>query len=108
MGGRGVKEEGKRAGTSRKICAVLVAVHAIQKESNSNQAVCQNMTGCHIQAATHAETSTPMNPSTSSVTPPHLVAQLQTVERIRGVWVEGLREEVQGEGEVASQVGVPV
>lgn len=39
---------------------------------------------------------------------PHLVSQLQTVERIGGVWVEGLREEAQGEGEIASQAGVPV
>lgn len=42
------------------------------------------------------------------VTPSHLVSQLQTVERVGGVWVEGLREEAQGEGEVASQVCVPV
>lgn len=39
---------------------------------------------------------------------PHLVPQLQTVERIGGVGVEGLREEAQGEGKIASQVGVPV
>lgn len=49
-----------------------------------------------------------MSTCTQPVTLPYLVSQLQTVERIGGVWVEGLREEAQGEGEIASQVGVPM
>lgn len=40
--------------------------------------------------------------------PAHLVAQLQAVEGVGGVRVEGLRQVAQGEGEVPRQVRVPV
>lgn len=70
-------ESQRRERTLRTICAALVIVHVTQKTRlqsiyelepfkcvissfSTPKAVCQNMTGCHSQAATQAETSTPM------------------------------------------------
>lgn len=70
-------ESQRRERTLRTICPALVIVHVTQKTRlqsiyelepfkcvissfSTPKAVCQNMTGCHSQAATQAETSTPM------------------------------------------------
>lgn len=65
------------------------------------------MSGFCDKAHTHT-----LLPSSPNPTPigcvAHLVAQLQAVEGVGGVWVEGLRQVAQGEGEVPRQVRVPV
>lgn len=70
-------ESQRRERTLRTICPALVIVHVTQKTRlqsiyelepfkcvissfSTPKAVCQNMTACHSQAATQAETSTPM------------------------------------------------
>lgn len=70
--GEGTSQEGKEQEQRDNMSAALVTVHVIQKTQlqsiyrvqpfkcvissfSTPRAVCQNMTACHIQAATHAE-----------------------------------------------------